>query len=322
MRIVTAFAAAAVGMMPAGFAGTDGVTSTSMVSVIESVTPALPPNVRVDIVAGDSYVRVRAESAEVSIPGYEGEPYLRIDADGGVWANENSVTLRINASRYGSPAGEQATGVDWSRIGGNGSAMWHDHRIHWMNPVHEPTAGDGGVVQTWDIPVTVDGTQVVVSGALYLRADAGWWWWLAGIPVLAATSMALAHRRRRVNAESVLLAVSAASIAIGAVQFVVLPRGARVAPTFLLLAVLAGALAVVALTALRRGPFAAALTTGGASALALAVWLGSSQVRDHHVPGLADVPWVMRLWLPLLLGVAVPMMISGLARIWWPDPES
>lgn len=314
--------AAVIGVMPTGFAGTDGVSSTNMVSVIESVVPALPANVRVDIVAGDSYVRVRTDAARVEIPGYDDEPYLRIDADGTVWANQNSITLRINASRYGTAAGDLPEGEQWSRIGDGGTAMWHDHRVHWMNPAIGPTAGDRGVVQTWDIPLTVDGTATVVSGALYLRDDAGWWWWLAGLPGLAMASVALAHRRRRVTSEAVLLAVSTVSVAIAAMQFVALPYGARVAPTFLLLATVAGALAVVAMTALRRGPFAAALTTGGASSLALAVWLGSSQVRDHHVPGLADDPWVMRLWLPVLLGVSVPMILSGLARIWWPDQDN
>jgi hypothetical protein len=313
--------AAVVAAVPAGFAGTDGVASTNMVSVIESVVPDLPGDVSVDIVAGDSHVRVRSDAVAVAIPGYEGEPYLRIDPDGTVWANENSVTRLINASRYGESAGDVPDEVDWKRIGSDGAAMWHDHRIHWMNPVYGPTAGDGGVVQTWDIPMTVDGVATVVSGSLYLRAATGWWWWLAGLPVLVVMSAVLSRRRSRVGAESVLLATASGSVAIAAVQFTALPYGARVAPTFLLLSMLAGAFAVVALAGIRRGPFAAALTTGGASSLALAVALGASQVRDHHVPGLAGSAWLMRLWLPILLGVALPMILSGLARIWWPEHD-
>ena len=82
-------------------------------TVIESGVPALPSDVSLEVLGFDSYLRLRASGREVQVPGYENEPYLRIDRDGSVWFNEGSRTWALNtdliASRSKRASGSSST---------------------------------------------------------------------------------------------------------------------------------------------------------------------------------------------------------------------
>ena len=81
---------------------------------------------------------VRTTAKEVQILGYEGEPYLRLDADG-VFENSNSPAHYINLDRFARkpiPASASAKAApNWVKLSDGNSIRWHDHRTHWMDTV-------------------------------------------------------------------------------------------------------------------------------------------------------------------------------------------
>ena len=156
--------------------GADEARPTNYESVIDSVRPK-PKSLRVEIVGGDAFVQVTVEpGTEVQIPGYDGEPYLRVDADGTVLRNRRSAATYINEERYGDTEPlpdrvDAAAAPDWERIGDGGVVAWHDHRVHWMLD-SPPQTGDG-VVQPWTVPMSVDGAEVQVEGRVGRGAGRG-----------------------------------------------------------------------------------------------------------------------------------------------------
>lgn len=82
---------------------------------------------------GDALFHVQSLNHEVMIPGYENEPYLKITKDNKVFVNDGSTTAFLNGSRYGNVDLSQFSKTDdpqWRLIATDGSAMWHDHRVH------------------------------------------------------------------------------------------------------------------------------------------------------------------------------------------------
>jgi len=85
-------------------------------------------------------------ATEITVLGYESEPYLRIGPDG-VFENLHSQATYINRSRLG---GTVPVGIDtsptatpeWKKIASGHTARWHDHRIHWMSAQPPPTVAD------------------------------------------------------------------------------------------------------------------------------------------------------------------------------------
>ncbi len=78
-----------LGAFDASPAAADGTGPTRFESVIDDVEPDLD-EVEVSIVGGDAFLQVAADDGtEVTIAGYDDEPYLRIDADGSVWQNDD-----------------------------------------------------------------------------------------------------------------------------------------------------------------------------------------------------------------------------------------
>jgi hypothetical protein len=90
---------------------------------------------------GNRMELVRTTAKEVQILGYEGEPYLRLDADG-VFENLNSPAHYVNLERFArttTPATATATAQpNWVKLSDGSSVRWHDHRTHWMDPTTPP----------------------------------------------------------------------------------------------------------------------------------------------------------------------------------------
>jgi hypothetical protein len=86
---------------------------------------------------GNRMELVRTSAKEVQIRGYEGEPYIRLDATG-VYENVNSPAHYLNLDRFSrmlAPSTATATAdPTWVRLDGGSSVRWHDHRTHWMSP--------------------------------------------------------------------------------------------------------------------------------------------------------------------------------------------
>ena len=297
----------------------DSVQPRDTVSVIESVTPALPDGVTVDIVGSDTFVRVRSVGHDVMITGYQNEPYMHITTTGDVLVNDGSQTTLINGNRYGnvdtSKFVESPTPV-WRKIGSNGTAMWHDHRVHWMSPKRPAPIDTLGTVVEWKVPFSVDGVATTMTGTLFLREKASVLWWLAGFAALLCAVMLSVRRRREFFAATFLMSI--VGVVIGAIQYVGLPDGARITPLILMFSSGASVVAAVSMFMQRRGKasqhIAVSLNAGAGATLVVCAWLCADQVRAAYVPGI-DQEWLVRMLIPVLLGIGFVATIDGVTRI-------
>jgi len=297
----------------------DSVQPRDTVSVIESVLPALPSGVVVDIVGSDTFVRVRSVGHDVMITGYENEPYMHILTTGDVFVNDGSQTTLINGNRYGD--GDASSFVEspnpvWRKIGTDGTAMWHDHRVHWMSPKRPAPIDTMGTVVAWKVPFSVDGVATTASGTLFLREKASVLWWITGLIALLC-AVALSVRRRK-EFFTVTFLMSVVGVVIGAMQYAGLPDGARITPLILIFSIGAAIVAAISMFMQRRSKssqhVAASLNAGAGATLIVCAWLCADQVRAAYVPGI-DQEWLVRMLVPALLGIGFVATIDGVTRI-------
>ena len=297
----------------------DSVQPRDTVSIIKSVAPALPNGVDVDIVGSDTFVRVRSVGHDVMITGYQNEPYMHITTTGDVFVNDGSQTTLINGNRYGdvdtSKFVESPTPV-WRKIGTNGTAMWHDHRVHWMSPKRPAPIDTLGTVVEWKVPFSVDGVATTMTGTLFLREKASVLWWLAGFAALLCAVVLSVRRRREFFVATFLM--SLVGVVVGVIQYVGLPSGARITPLILMFSAGASVVAAVSMFMQCRGTssqhIAVSLNAGAGATLVVCAWLCADQVRAAYVPGI-DQQWIVRMLIPVLLGVGFVATIDGVTRI-------
>ena len=297
----------------------DSVQPRDTVSVIDSITPALPAGVAVDIVGSDTFVRVRSVGHDVMVTGYKNEPYMRITTNGEVFVNDGSQTTLINGNRYGNvdtSSFVESPNPVWRKIGTNGIAMWHDHRVHWMSPKQPAPVDTVGTVLQWKVSMSVDGVATTVAGTLFLREKSSMLWWLAGFIALLIAVVLSVRRRKEFFALTFLM--SMAGVVVGAMQYVGLPDGARITPLILMFSNGAAAVAATSMFMQRRGQvsqhIALSLNAGAGATLVVCGWLCADQVRAAYVPGI-DQEWLVRMLIPALLGIGFVATIDGVTRI-------
>lgn len=297
----------------------DSVQSRNTESVIESVVPALPDGVDVDIVGSDTFVRVRSDGHDVMITGYKNEPYMRITASGDVFVNDGSLTTLINGNRYGNvdtSSFVETPNPVWRKTGSDGVAMWHDHRVHWMSPKPPAPIDSIGTVLTWKVPLAIDEVATIVSGTLFLRNNASVMWWLAGLISLLAGVILSVRRRREFFAMTFF--VSLAGIIVGTMEYLGLPNGAQVTPLMLMFSAGAAVAAAASLIAQRKKTasqyIAVSLNAGAGATLIVCAWFSADHVRAAYVPGVSQ-EWIVRMLIPALFGIGLVSMIDGVMRI-------
>jgi hypothetical protein len=302
---------------PAAPAAADPAGPTHYDARVTGTDPADPDlPLEAEVLGGDAFLVVRAHpGTTVEVPGYEGEPYVRISPDGTVEVNDRSPSRWINDERYETdPAAVDAPAdlaVDapprWEVVGTDGTYAWHDHRIHWMSPALpgqvDPAAGVVQPVFDWEVPLTVDGEQVRLLGELV---------WLPGPgPVVPAVLVALgvlaaAGLAWRFPA-AVAGTIAAAAVLAGAVGLTKnlgLPTGADGEPFLVILPVLALAATTAGILLARRD---AAPTRGqlvaAAAGVPLLVWvvIQAGTLTRPVVPG------------PLPVGVVRAVLVVALA---------
>ncbi|WP_242653664.1 hypothetical protein [Klenkia soli] len=164
----------------------DGRAGSDFDGRVLSVTPAVPGvTVRV-LQFGDELEVVNPTGTELAVPGYSGEPYLRIGPDG-VWRNRLSPATTINLDRFGRtplPAdADPLAAPDWVQVSTQPEYTWHDHRTHWMSEGQLPPAVAADpttdhVVLEWTVPMAYGGQDVVVDGELtWSPPPPGWLVW-------------------------------------------------------------------------------------------------------------------------------------------------
>jgi hypothetical protein len=167
------------------------------------------PGVEAKAVDGDQTLWLRANaSATVLVPGALGEPLLRFDPRG-VWLNLRSPTaqadgidrldLRPSAAPHARPL--------WHRLTATHAYLWHEHRLHALEPLAKGRTS-AGPVGPWSVPVVVDGRRFSIEGVLDYR-PAGLSWLRVTVTALLAGATGLAAARSAVALVGIALVVTA-----------------------------------------------------------------------------------------------------------------
>lgn len=213
-------------------ASADPATPTNYRSTVTAVGPEAS-GVVFEITGGDAFLSVSVETGHtVLIPGYFGEPYVRIDPDRSVWVNKSSRAFYINQDRYGEVAPPKDLDPNappaWAQVGDDGRYAWHDHRSHWMS--HDPPpAISGDVLETvfpWELPVVIDGVDTTVRGELvWVPSRSPWGPVLAGM--VALLPFAVWGTQHHLARGLVIAAGSAAAIGVEIALIIGTPAPAR-----------------------------------------------------------------------------------------------
>ncbi len=152
---------------PASAHGTAQVPATDYEVEVRSITPAVE-GLRVRAVDDGNRVELENDSGtEVTVLGYDDEPYLRVGPDG-VFRNRRSPAVYWNrqqnqqAITSAPPAGYDAKQPpSWEHLSDGHVARWHDHRVHYQGG-----APDGGAqtVLRWELPVLRGDQRVTIAG--------------------------------------------------------------------------------------------------------------------------------------------------------------
>lgn len=169
------------------------VDATGYKSQLVGVEPALiDADVSVAYL-GDQLMIVN-NGPEITVLGYEDEPYIRVGPDG-VFENRNSPATYLNESQEAdNPVPDFASAQkepDWQKISDGRIASWHDHDIHWMNESDSPlVVAQPNIAHTiferWEVSMQQDGKDITAFGTLtWEPAPSSTPWWIA-IGIVAA----------------------------------------------------------------------------------------------------------------------------------------
>jgi hypothetical protein len=247
-----------VGARPAS---ADPAKPTDYQSVVTRIAPAVP-GVTVKVVGGDGFLRVAADRGHVvEVLGYDGEEWLRIEADGTVKENQLSPATYLNADRYARTAApaditkERALSSppEFKVVGHGGVYTWHDHRIHWMSPQHPPNASAGDVIfPDWQVPIRVDGTDAVVHGRLVWEKPTTPALWF-GIAVVVLVGAVVVGRGKSVTvAATVMVIGSVGALVAGIAEHASVPPAAGGSPLVVVLPAIGLGAALLGLIFRRR----------------------------------------------------------------------
>ena len=318
-----------LGASPASAHGR-GSDATNFTSVI-TATPEVD-GLQWQVLNGDEYLELRnATDTEVLVPGYTGEPYLRIGPEG-VFRNLNSAATYLNEDRFGQTAvppdiGEQSD-PEWEHISQGSTYAWHDHRIHWMAQADPPAvAANPGTVQmvnAWTVPVEIDGASLEIAGDLIWVPGQSPLVWLVPALVLLSTPIIIVISRSEPDPDAftwrelsraggiVALVVAAANVVhliddLGATPVPLSQSVVSAVQTFTFIAI--GVFTAVRAIQSRDGAFTALGVSAGAifvgQGLLYTSVLGASQTASVF-PG-----WLTRTVIAASLAQVIPLGVAA-----------
>ena len=152
------------------------------------------PGVRAKVVDGDQTLWLRVPAtATIAIPGTLGEPLLRFDPHG-VWLNLRSPTAQSDRiDRFDLEPTASGVPPKWHRVADGHSYMWHEHRLHILEPLARGRS-TAGAIGPWAITVVDGRRRLQLMGVLDYRPPGAVWAWLA-VPVALAIAAAGAALR-------------------------------------------------------------------------------------------------------------------------------
>lgn len=180
-------------------------------SEITSITPDVK-GLNIEVLEfADRLVLTNHTGKTVTVYGYSGEPYARVQSDGTSEQNMRSPAVYLNTSFYGNvtvpSSATPAAPPAWVVVDRTGTFEWHDHRIHWMSPVTPPQVKDKGkrtLIFNWSVPISVGAQKGVVDGQLFWVPDSSKAPVAAIVALVAIVLLAIGFvvwvRRRRARA--------------------------------------------------------------------------------------------------------------------------
>jgi hypothetical protein len=186
LAFACALAVAPVASAPAGAATQSTSTSESASPIadqgssfhyrseITSITPDVK-GLNIEVLEfADRLVLTNHTGKTVTVYGYSGEPYARVQPNGTTEQNTRSPAVYLNTNFYGNVTVPSSASASlppaWVVVDRTGSFEWHDHRIHWMSPVTPPQVKDESkrtLIFHWSVPISVGAQKGVVAGQLF-----------------------------------------------------------------------------------------------------------------------------------------------------------
>jgi hypothetical protein len=220
LAFACALAVAPVASAPAGAATQSTSTSESASPIadqgssfhyrseITSITPDVK-GLNIEVLEfADRLVLTNHTGKTVTVYGYSGEPYARVQPNGTTEQNKRSPAVYLNTNFYGNVTVPSSASASlppaWVVVDRTGTFEWHDHRIHWMSPVTPPQVKDEGkrtLIFHWSVPISVGAQKGVVAGQLFWvpnssKAPVGAIVALVAIVLLALGFVVWVRRRR------------------------------------------------------------------------------------------------------------------------------
>ena len=237
-----------VAASPSGVALADAPGPTDFESTIIEITAddgaPLPEGFSLSVEGIDSFLLLDVEpGVTASVPGYDAEPYLRIDEDCSVWQNRLSWSAWYNDDRFGDVERpefvDSDAAPDWELIDDDCSVAWHDHRIHWMETTPPIGAEPGDAVISSLVPVVIDDVSISVRVESTLLPSPSPRSTIAGVILgLAVVATVAVFGGRRIGASAAWLSVVAAAAAIvGTVTYLSTPGDTGPSPRWWVLPV-------------------------------------------------------------------------------------
>jgi hypothetical protein len=185
-----------------------GPRPTNYRTFVESVSPPIA-GVTIRVVdLGNKVELTNRTATDVTVLGYNREPYLRVGPRG-VYENLRSPATYLNRTRAGTtpvPATARGTSAStrpqWHRISGAHTVRWHDHRVHWMgtSPPAAVRAAPGAfhtINPQWTIVYRYGARDVVVHGRLVWVPGPSGRPWIAFAAGLFVVGLLAARSRSR-----------------------------------------------------------------------------------------------------------------------------
>lgn len=288
-------------ILTAAPAAADPPDPTNYRSQIDDIAPDVD-GLRASIVGGDGFLLLEGDAGTtVEVPGYSGEPYLRFADDGTVQENQASPAKYLNEARTRTDDG----GIDpdaeprWKVVATDGRWAWHDHRIHHMGGGTPAAArSDAGV--SWEVPLVVDGEDVIITGNYRLLPAPSPLPWIAlSLGVALVVALGLSRLLPALTAGgATVVAAGLGGVVAGIAQRGASPPGASTSTLVVILPALAALAGILVLV--RRGRILRAVVTL-AGAAALGGW------------ALVRVQFLWKALLPTSLPAATDRLLTSLA---------
>jgi hypothetical protein len=143
-------------------------------SYITSVTPKVS-GLSLEVLEFADRILLRNNTGKtVTVYGYSGEPYARVQPNGTTEQNVRSPAVYLNTNFYANvtvpPSAAAGDTPKWVVVDRTGQFEWHDHRIHWMSPVTPPQVTDKSKrtkIFDWSVPIAVGTQRGTIDGELY-----------------------------------------------------------------------------------------------------------------------------------------------------------